>query len=245
MTKRFLICGDSWGVGAYRYVGKPPTAIETIENTGLDYFLTQQGYEVVNISRAADSNYIQLNSLIPKLETGKYDYIIWVQTEPNRDILDTVLANKLVSAIQYPSFDMDDYVNTMAYIKDRNYHYAQCIYDRYKVPFFVIGGLSSVDPSIANYTFAHKIIPSWLNDLTEGQYDLAENMHQNIILQVLEAYPPSDKSFMLYELDKMKVIEESLETHPNFSDGVHPNSEQYKKLAIRILNELELQSQAS
>jgi hypothetical protein len=238
MNKKFLICGDSWGVGAYQYIGNPPTGITPIADSGLDYFLTQRGCQVTNISKGADSNFLQLVALRSKLEeTSNYDFVVWVQTETNRDIVD--------SSEQYPNFDIDNFKKSMSYIKDINYQYIQSIYDKFQIPFIVVGGLSSIDDAISNYTFARLVIPSWLYDITEGKYDLAENMHQDIILKVLTAFPPTNKEFIIQELDKMKAIEDSLETHTNFSNGVHPNAQQFEKLAVRILNELELQSQES
>lgn len=241
MTKRFLICGDSWGVGAWRYEGN---GIHAIPNTGLDYYLQQLGHSVTNIARGQASNYVQLRALASHLEiSNDYDYVIWFQTEPNRDIIDTVMGDALESAIQYPEFNIKDYAKCMSYIKDRNYQYAQYVYEKFNVPFIVVGGLSNIDPCIANYTFPTKVIPSWLADITDGQYDLAENMHQNIMLSVLTHYTNVNKVYMVDELDKMKVIEESLESHPNFSNGVHPNAEQYGLLASRLLGELGLPSQ--
>ena len=236
MIKRFLICGDSWGVGAWRYEGN---GIYAIPNTGIDYYLQQQGHTVTNIAKGQASNYVQLKELTKQLEiSNDYDYVIWFQTEPNRDIVDTVMGDALESAIQYPAFDIQDYAKCMSYIKPRNYQYAQYVYGKFNVPFVVVGGLSSIDPCINDYTFAAKVIPSWLDDITDSQYDLAENMHQNIMLSVLTHYTNVNKAYMVDELDKMKIIEESLESHPNFSNGVHPNTEQYGILASRLLVEL-------
>ena len=238
MSKKFLICGDSWGVGAYQYIGNPPTGITPIANSGLDYFLTKHGCKVTNIAKGADSNFLQLVALRSTLEEiSDYDFIIWIQTETNRDIID--------SSEQYPNFDINNFKKSMSYVKETNYQYIQSIYDKFKIPFIVVGGLSAIDDSIGKYTFAKIIISSWLRNITEGKYELAENMHQDIILKVLTTFPPSNKDFFVKELDRMKAIEESLETHPNFSNGVHPNAQQFKKLAVRILNELELQSQVS
>lgn len=238
MNKKFLICGDSWGVGAYQYIGNPPTGITPVANSGLDYFLTQHGCEVTNIAKGADSNFLQLVALDIKLkENSNYDAIVWIQTETNRDLID--------SSEQYPNFDIDNFKKSMSYVKETNYQFIQSIYDKFKIPFIVVGGLSAIDDSISKYTFAKVIIPSWLNDITEGKFVLAENMHQDIILKVLTAFPPSNKNFIVEELDRMKAVEDSLETHPNFSNGVHPNAQQFEKLAVRILNELELQSQES
>ena len=246
MTKRFLICGDSWGVGAYRYIGNPPVSIEPIANTGLDYYLTQSGHVVTNIAKGNASNFLQLKELATVLETdNNYYYVIWFQTEPNRDIINTVLGNKLESAIQYPQFDITDFSKCMSYIKDRNYYYAQCVYDKFKVPFIVVGGLSSIDPTIKNYSFPAAVIPNWLDDITDSQYDLAENMHQDNMLTVLTNFTNVDKVYMVEELDKMKVIEDALETHPNFSNGVHPNAQQFEILTSRLLGELGLPYQAS
>lgn len=238
MNKKFLICGDSWGVGAYQYVGNPPTGITPIANSGLDYFLTQHNCEVTNIAKGADSNFLQLVALDSKLEeNSNYDFIVWIQTETNRDLVD--------SSEQYPHFDINNFKKSMSYVKDTNYQYIQSIYNKFQIPFIVVGGLSAIDDSISKYTFAKVIISSWLTDITEGKYKLAENMHQDIILKVLTLFPPSNKEFIIEELDRMRVVEDSLETHPNFSNGVHPNAQQFEKLAVRILNELELQFQAS
>lgn len=245
MTKRFLICGDSWGVGAYRYIGNPPVNIEPIENTGLDYYLTHQGYEVTVIAKGNASNFVQLKELATHLETNSYDYVIWIQTEPNRDIIQTVMGDALESAIQYPDFDIKDFAKCMSYIKDRNYQYAQCVYNKFNIPFIVIGGLSSIDPCIKNYTFAKVVIPNWLDDITENNFDLAENMHQDNMLTVLTTFTNVDKAYMVEELDRMKIIEDTLETHPNFSNGVHPNAQQFEILASRILGELGLPFQGS
>ena len=243
MIQRFLICGDSWGVGAYRYEGN---GIYPIPNTGIDYYLRQHGHYVKNIAQGQASNYVQLKELSKTLEAdSNYDYVIWFQTEPNRDIIDTVLGNALESVTQYPSFDIKDYSKCMSYIKDRNYQYAQYIYDKFNVPFVVVGGLSKIDDSIMNYNFVSYVIKSWLDDITNYEYDLAENMHQNIMLKVLTECHNVDKGYMVRELDKMKLVEESLETHPNFSNGVHPNAEQYAKLTTRLLSELGLLFQES
>lgn len=233
MNKKFLICGDSWGVGAYQYTGNPSTGLIPIANSGLDYFLTQRGCEVTNIAKGADSNFLQLVALRSALEkNSNYDFIVWIQTESSRDLIDSI--------DQYPNFDINNFKKSMSYVKDTNYHYIQSVYDKFKIPFIVIGGLSAVDDIINNYTFTKLIIPSWLNDITEGKYELAENVHQDNILDVLTTFPPRNKKFILEELDRMKVIENSLEIHPNFSDGIHPNIQQFEKLAIRIINELEL-----
>ena len=87
----FLITGDSWGLGewAVREHSVQPAGLKSryITHSGLHYYLEQEGHQVINISHAGQSNKVITRLLKLHLEThSNYDYIIWFQTDPLRDL---------------------------------------------------------------------------------------------------------------------------------------------------------------
>jgi hypothetical protein len=219
MSKKIFIIGDSWGVGAYKYAGNPPTAIEPIENTGLDFFLKNDGFEVKNFSKSATNNLQQLESLSITEESA--DLIIWFHTEVTRDLL-------------YKTGEGSTYSELSAYAIKRNFDLAEKIYADKNIPFIVIGCLSPVSDIINNYSFVKTVITSWLDDLTEHKYKLPISLHTNNFKDFVEKYNPSDYQFMTSEMDKMIYLETKLETHRAFSQGVHPSKDSFYKLAERV-----------
>lgn len=214
---KILIMGDSWGVGAFCYI-ECGTKIEAIPNTGPDYFLRQLGHEVDNISITGGSNIEQFNLLSPS-----YDLIIWFHTEINRDIL----KNTNIDYTKIKSY-IEAYSNTAEY----NYKLAQKFYDNYRIPFIVIGCLSPLHSSIEKYNFYTQSEKDWINN--ETGLKTALNMHSDYMQEVLEKYKFKDYGLITQEIDNMLFIENILENHNKFSDGVHPTADMYKRLISRL-----------
>ena len=210
--KKILIIGDSWGVGADRYI---PKSIEAIPATGPDFFLEQKGYTVVNRAEAGASNLTQLESI----ESIDADYVIWFHTETNRDLLSRKLAG-------------NNFRQLTEQAAENNYKLAQALYDKFKVPFIVIGCLSPLHKSIEKYSFYKYKIDSWLQELSGFEPPL--NIHSDNMDKVMTEYPPSDKTFVIDEIDGMLSVESALETHPAFSQGVHPSKDSYQQLVDRL-----------
>jgi hypothetical protein len=215
MPKNILIIGDSWGLGAFKIANG---AMELVPNTGIESYLSSIGHTVSNISKAGGSNTEQLNILTELLENNnQFDYIIWLYTETTRDAL-------------YDPIVASTYTELVNLAHRRNFATAQQIYDKHNIPFLVIGGLSVV-PQIEN-TFALTIIPSWLSSLTNDILPL--NIHANYLSELLQTNSFNDIAFITSEIDTMIALETKLETHPAFSDGLHPSKESYTILAERI-----------
>ena len=214
MPKKIIIIGDSWGIGAYQYAYG---SIEPIPNTGIDYFLTQLGYNVVNLSVSGGSNIEQFN----KLNNVNADLIIWFHTETNRDLFQ--------GHVNANSFE-----ELTSLAAEHNYKRAQQIFDEHHIPFIVVGCLSPLHPSINRYTFYTYKIHSWLGELGELVYPLPLNTHCNNMYKVLSKFSISDKQFVIDQIDKMLVIETNLEKHQSFSDGVHPSENSFLELATRL-----------
>lgn len=214
---KVLIMGDSWGIGEFKY-SPCKTTIESVSNTGLNYFLEKLGYRVDNISVAGGSNIEQFDLLTPG-----YDLIIWFHTEINRDLLKNSSTN---------------YSNTLSYIEsynlaaEHNYKIAQEFYNNYKIPFIVIGCLSPLHESIEKYNFYIHIEKNWITN--ETGIITALNMHSDYMLKVLEKYNFKDCASITKEIDNMLYVESILEKHPSFSDGIHPTAKMYKDLATKL-----------
>ena len=162
---KFFILGDSWGVGEWT---KKSCRFESTPDTGLDYYLTQLGHTVTNISAGSAGNFGQLRHAYWTLkENSNYDYIIWFHTESMRDI-EEILINQPDESQQYfPDFDISNFESGLDYLDFQNYKYAQTITDDYNIPFIVIGGQCPVNPVITQFSFAQYIIHSWLAELLE------------------------------------------------------------------------------
>jgi len=208
MNKKILIIGDSWGIGAYKYVDLPK-GIESVPDTGLVYWLIQLGYDVSTIAVSGGDNLNQFDKIT------NADYIVWMQTETNRDLLSAKIEGTTFTELS-------------AKAAENNYKLAQQV----GIPFIVIGCLSPLHESIKKYNFYIHRIDSWIAELTG--YETTLNIHGDHMRQVIEMYKPTDIEFLTEEIDKMLKIETALEVHPAFSDGVHPSSHSYRELAGRL-----------
>lgn len=208
MNKKILIIGDSWGIGAYKYVDLPK-GIEPVADTGLDYWLAQLGYDVTTVAVSGGDNLNQFDKI------ASADYIIWMQTETNRDLLSAKIEGTT-------------FIELSAKAAENNYKLAQQV----GIPFIIVGCLSPLHESIKKYNFYTHRIDSWIAELTG--YDVPLNIHSNNMKDVIEMYKPTDIKFLTDEIDKMLKIETALEAHPAFSDGVHPSTHSYRELAGRL-----------
>lgn len=77
---RVLIAADSWGCGEWKIFGYK------INHLGLELYLKEYGCEVTNISLAGCSNIESTTSLKKQLANNTYDVILWIQTDPIRDL---------------------------------------------------------------------------------------------------------------------------------------------------------------
>jgi hypothetical protein len=232
---KFLIIGDSWGIGEYlRIDGKS----EPIPNTGLEFYLIQLGHIVTNISSGSASNFGQLRHAYWHLrEQSDYNYIIWFHTEPIRDIVETVIDDPVDGQIQYPKFDtFKNYADALTYINESNYTYAQkTIYKKFQIPFIVIGGVGRLEDSIAKFSFAKYKIHSWTQELLNLNYQLPRNLmmwHQ--WPKVFDTFDFDDRQYIIQELESSKNYQDILKQNALFSN-YHVIRTEYEKLALRLV----------
>jgi hypothetical protein len=233
---KFFILGDSWGLGEYQQVdGK----LELVPDSGLEFYLTQLGHSVTNISAGSASNFGQLRDAYWRLrEHCDYDYIIWFHTEPIRDIVETVIHDPVDGPTQYPNFrTIKNYADALTYINESNYAYAQdTIYNEFKIPFIVIGGVGRLEHSINDFDFAKYRIHSWMQELLNLDYQLPRNqMIWNRWHEVFDTFDYSDRQHVVEELEFAERYQDLLKQNPLFPDDMHVIGPEYQKLAIRLL----------
>jgi len=238
---KFFILGDSWGVGEWNKInGK----FESIPNTGLDHWLRENAHSVTNISAGSAGNFGQLRHAYWTLDQhSDYDYIIWFHTECIRDIEEIIINGPDEARIQYPNFDSTNINQSLQYIQLQNYKYAQQLYEHYQIPFIVIGGQSTVPDTIKNYSFAHWVITSWLQELLKLEYLPPENtfFSWGKIERILDHFNIDRKQYILDHYDQLERAKEivKLAQHSKlFPDDCHPCRHCYQILAERILQNL-------
>jgi hypothetical protein len=235
---KFFILGDSWGVGEWT---KKNNRFESIPDTGLDYYLTQLGHTVTNISAGSAGNFGQLRHAYWTLkEKPDYNYIIWFQTESMRDIEEIIINDPSEGQKYFPDFDISNFESGLDYLDFENYKYAQTITDEYNIPFIVIGGHGPVNPAINQFSFAQHIIHSWLAELLNLNFTPPKNtfFSWDKIKRILGHYGVNEKEFIvdnMDQLDRAKVIQQLATESPLFPDNAHPSSDCFKQLAQRIL----------
>lgn len=221
MSRKVVIIGDSWGVGSFRFVGNPPRALEPVPDTGIDHYLKHQDFDIVNLSEAGSSNIKQLEKLTDHLVDNTADTIIWFYTEVTRDLLAR-------------NFSFTTYKDLIQAAHVFNFDQAQSLYNKYQIPFIIIGGLSSVNITAQHYTFYKHTIKSWLLDIVDQNIKLPECLHSDYLIKVVSQYKVKDIDFVNSQIDQMLATEKLLENNKLFSDGIHPTADSYRELANKL-----------
>jgi hypothetical protein len=237
---KYFIMGDSWGVGEYCLTNNSLTEMESVANTGLDYYLCKLGHTVTNISAGSAGNFGQLRHAYHTLmENSDYDFIIWFHTESLRDIIQICIDDPAEQQIEFPDFVMHTNFRSVSnYIDMQNYNYAENLYLEYNIPFIVIDGQSPMNKNIGNYTFVKHSIP-WMKELLQLKIDppLFSAFGWQKVQTILKHYNITEKDFILENLDDLDQAENVinlLKASDLFPDNSHPSRKCFEKLARRI-----------
>jgi hypothetical protein len=237
---KFFIMGDSWGVGEWEWQDK---ILHSIPNTGLDYYLTNLGHTVKNISAGSAGNFGQLRHAYYTLEEhSDYDYIIWFHTEPLRDIQQILIDDPDEGQRYFPNFNINQFDWSLHYILNENYKYAQMIYNKFKIPFVIVEGQSPAASLDDSYTFMSNRI-NWLQELLELNFSPPLNSFGSWqkLEKIFEHYQMDMKQYVLtheVELDNIKIIEDKAKLSDKFPDSGHPSRQCFEQLAHRLADML-------
>ena len=224
----FCIIGDSWG--------NSEPLIETIE---------LKSHSVLNLAQGGASNFGQLRNLNWGLIEKRFtniDYIIWMLVEPARDFTEFVSLefgdDELAGRNQFPELTFNDLYKDLKYIEYCNYLYAQEIYDKFKIPFIIIGSTGSINNFSENFNFAKWTLKSWNQEICKLS-EIPFNCYRKHIKSMIE-YGKYDEVVANEELTRQTILYNlmRLTDKTNYPDGVHPSDELYVELVDRILNEI-------
>lgn len=234
---KFLIIGDSWGLGEYTI--NNDVMMVPVPDTSMSYYLTELGHSVVNLSVGSASNFGKLREARTYLDdqSSDFDYIIWLHTEPVRDVWETVLNDPIDAPKQYPDFDkIKDFTQAMKYITRQNYIFAQTIFDNHAIPFIVIGGLGRLEPFINEYTFAQHKVYSWVQDILGTDFEFPANRlyiwYIDQLFEQVKFEPQSVIDNIVQAETYGKLCAEQLDKFP---DKFHPSRHEHQRLTQRIL----------
>jgi hypothetical protein len=236
---KFLIIGDSWGIGEYKIDRQIMTAVP---DTGIDYYLQQLNHTATNLSAGSACNFGQLRNARTHLDDicNDYDYIIWFHTEPIRDVPDTIIDDEIDGPKQFPEFaKIKDFDQAMEYINYQNYKFAQSIFDQHKIPFITIGGVGRLSKSIDDFFFSKIKIYSWSQELLNCKLELPVNFFSRVRLEETFEKFNFDQETVIAHLELTRRAQEEFKKSDLFPDNAHVHRSEYKKLATRILTNLE------
>ena len=224
-----IIAGDSWGCGEWG-----PGGSGIIVHTGLEQYLQDDGYNVINISYGGSSNIHVCNQLNTSLYTlscvKKVDEVknIFVfQTEWHRDHRYTLPVDSI--------FDIN-YIHTVM----SNYYYRLSeLAIKYNVRIGLIGGCSDtiwLDKFEIEYPGVYIACHSMINlCLTDNHR--TDNAAYNLLYPVnlaeeIEKANTQNKQFLLDQLELTMNRAKNLKNYPQFfaPDFKHPNRHGHLKL---------------
>ena len=235
---KFCIIGDSWTGWAAVGESAPegPTKRNSQYLAPIDRYLEQHGHTVVeNISAPGASNFGQLRQLRYEVDHDQFDYIIWMYTEPIRNIVEFIDTEDCKT--QYPDLSYKNFYEDLEYIQHRDFVYAQRLYKKYKKPFAVIGGAGQINTLDIDYPFIQYVLPSWAKEITS-----IENMPVNCYITFFNDFAKRTKKLkynkqeLLSEIAGIEHYTAYRENNPDlFHDYYHPSPNLYESWLGRML----------
>jgi hypothetical protein len=217
---------------------------------GIESYLNDMGHACFNLGMGGNTNIKTLidleNSLLlrlPRIKTGRFvspQYIIWMITEPLRDleiIRNEYFKNKFPEYFKSVSSLVRQNRNNIKKLNeslmDYTFQIAENIYQHTGIPFILIEGFSITYDLEKKYNFCHSKVNNWMGDIVGMTPPiLATNQVFHLSTSILE------KSISANELDELIINQNNWTSMchncKDLSDKVHPTREKHKELAIKI-----------
>lgn len=156
--KKILISGDSWSFAVYNPIGDD----YSIMPQAFGHQLSDQGYNITNVSSAGASNSATIRCIDQALELdNSYDVVLWVQTDPFRDlrfkhsvevpIFGNVPAYNMDTVHQLVTVNNNSLVKSAEMILAGSYHRLNMIAKKYKRDIYCIGGCVPISNFVYNF----------------------------------------------------------------------------------------------
>jgi hypothetical protein len=177
VNKTIIIAGGSWGCGEWRDTGaKEPTAAGGVAHPGLQRYLRESGYDIINLCQPGGANSDSANRVNSFLQFNRrieVSSVIVFQTEWVRDVF---LENRAMI-----EDDLTHGYNDLKYrIISRFYNRLSMASQSYKVPVYLIGGCSDtiwIDNFEQEYPGLQIVCQSLTNLLTTGNHRNTDPTH--------------------------------------------------------------------
>jgi hypothetical protein len=236
-----IIAGDSWGAGEWNNF--------VIQHAGLAQYLTDDGYQVVNLSRPGGSNYDIWNRLENFLMSNPYakiEKIFVFQTEWERElllqtkeVLPAVSAAKVLNSVGITYIDPDKDLADQLQIETANglgtvlmlnfYQQLGRLANIYNVKFDVIGGC--VDAMMADIPGVCIVCQSFVNLLINNDSAISNPVHTHYQHKTVLEYVKNnigstvELEALLDRVDHAETRIQVFKSNPDwfYPDGVHAN----------------------
>jgi hypothetical protein len=146
-VKKILIGGDSWGLGEWDCKATLPEP----SHPGLEQYLLDDNFDVVNVSIAGGSNLESVARLKIEFDQGPVDHVIWFQSDPIRDFR--------------PYHDFNQVFVSYEKLLEESAKMLESSYDslnKFGVQLLCIGGCSKLHADIKNYDNLIPAVPSMI-----------------------------------------------------------------------------------
>lgn len=222
---KIFIGGDSWACGEW-----PEGPSLHASHKGLEEYFIQDGYSVINTARGGASNHdsVSLLSSAVKSFYSDNDIVIWVQTDPIRNV-----KQQLAKAVEQAG----GIARLMRKLAQEDY----ARLDRLLIPVHAVGGLYNIQldllpPNVhcLAESWVRLLVPSWNeqaildSDWTVDDVQLSTFKDQELVKQCIDE---------LIQMTSNRAVYNNTIFHPN---GNHPNREGHRILYNYIKERLEL-----
>lgn len=230
-SKKFLIGGDSWGMGVWN---DGADSDYKVIHPGLNQLLEESGHTVYNCCRSNSSNSASIRRLaaLVKDQYTVGDVIIWFQSDPTRDLRGADMTTALLEAGSPKQL--------VKQILNQNYQDLNAI----NKPIHAIGGLCNLDIELLRlYNNIKVLVPSWVYLLVKDLYpEVAQrtvlgDVACNIKDVDLNKFTKDQRLLLVDELHEMNETKHFYVNEMFKPDYRHPNLSGHKILfeKIRIL----------
>jgi hypothetical protein len=239
---KFLIAGDSWGVGEWLRGDKRNPTSGNFMNTshgGLAQYMAEDGHTVQNISQGSVGNTFISASINKHLQ---------VQSIKNKQYPDRIIVFQTTYTRDYKFRFEEDWsklteANSLAHIwMARFYTHLSDLAQQYSVPVYLVGGLSDtvwLDRMQLHYPGVFVACQSMVNLLVNDESRVTDPVYSwytadsiNMIEEMRKILPADKFSDLMDQIDLGVNRQNMLSMYPEyfFPDGAHPNREGHNKL---------------
>ncbi len=225
---RICVIGDSWA-------------------GGMDYNLNifqklfaPHGHSIVNIGGGGASNQGQLRKLEYDVLAKDHDFdlILWIYTETVRNYTEfvTLQYGDDSSAVKtmYHELTYQDLYQDFKCLANQDFKHAQRLFNKFHIPFFVVGGAGKVDSDVNNYSFASWVKKSWNQEISQLD-EMPINCYTHHLIQMIK-HGNYNKTQALQEMSRTDTLESLMRSDSRkYPDGAHPSIDYYPELVDQVI----------